>query len=109
MKQILTEMMGSSVLFDNEAEFSKICYKKLKISRFLHKSFIEVNENGTEAAAATAVVMELILIGVKHRSKEPIEFICDRPFLFLIHDKEFENIFFLGKCVNPNGTDICKN
>ena len=101
--------MESSVLFDDRAEFSKISDKKLKISQILHKSFIEVNENCTEAAAVTAVVMGCYVKGIEHRSTKPIEFICDRPFLFLIHDKEFENIFFLGKYVNPNGTDICKN
>jgi serpin B len=105
-------MMESSVLFDRRAEFSKIgdtTKINIRITKFLHKSFIEVNENGTEADAASAVVMQFFPIGIKQRSTEPIEFICDRSFLFLIHDKEFENIFFLGKYVNPNDTDIFKN
>jgi len=61
-----------------------------------HKAFVEVNEEGTEAAAATAVMME----GGTGPSK-PFEFKADHPFLFLIRDNKMGSILFMGKVVNP--------
>lgn len=69
--------------------------KWLFISEALHQSYIEVNEEGTEAAAATGLVMEATYI------PEYKEFIADHPFLFLIQHKETEAILFMGKVMNP--------
>jgi serpin B len=71
--------------------------RELFISRILHKAFVEVNEEGTEAAAATAVVMT--------KGVSPIQqiFRADHPFLFLIRDNTTGNILFLGRVVDPRG------
>jgi serpin B len=69
--------------------------KKLYISAVLHKAFVEVNEEGTEAAAATAVV-----IRTKSARRYP-SFRADHPFLFLIRDKATGSILFLGRYAEP--------
>jgi serpin B len=74
--------------------------EKLYISKVLHKAFVEVNEKGTEAAAATAVMMP-------KEEKAPItvpfvpRFSADRPFVFLIRDVKTGSILFLGSVTNP--------
>jgi serpin B len=73
----------------------------LYISSVLHKAFIEINEEGTEAAAATAVVMELLSNGETVSPR--INFDCDHPFLFTIHHKETGTILFMGTVENPLG------
>jgi serpin B len=66
----------------------------------LHKAFVEVSEKGTEAAAATAVMM-------KEKSARPESvpftptFRADRPFLFLVRDRQSDSILFLGRVLNP--------
>jgi serpin B len=60
------------------------------------KAFVAVDESGTEAAAATAVVMER-----KGGPREPAIFRADRPFLFLIRDRETGSILFLGRVSDP--------
>lgn len=67
----------------------------LYISDALHQSYIEVNEEGTEAAGATAIIMEATSI------PDYSEFIADHPFLFLIQHKETGAILFMGKAMNP--------
>ena len=67
----------------------------LYIADVLHKAFVEVNEKGTEAAAATAVVMELAAI------MDPLIFEADHPFIFIIQDRESGNILFMGKVEDP--------
>ena len=69
--------------------------KKLYISAVLHKAFVEVNEEGTEAAAATAVV-----IRTRSARRYP-SFRADHPFLFLIRDKATGSILFLGRYAEP--------
>ena len=69
--------------------------KKLYISAVLHKAFVEVNEEGTEAAAATAVVIQ-----TKSARRYP-SFRADHPFLFLIRDKATGSILFLGRYAEP--------
>ena len=61
------------------------------ISRVMHKSFIEVNEQGSEAAAATIVELQ------ETAALEPEIFRADRPFVFLIYDKNSSTILFIGK------------
>jgi serpin B len=69
----------------------------LFISKIFHKSFIDVNEEGTEAAAATAVVMNRRMAVME----TILELNCDHPFIFLIHEKNSNAILFLGKYVKP--------
>jgi serpin B len=71
----------------------------LFISDVLHKAFIDVNEKGTEAAAATAVLMTL---GAARLPVEPPrEFRADHPFLFLIRDSTTGSMLFLGRVAKP--------
>jgi serpin B len=74
--------------------------KELFISDVIHKAFIDVNEEGTEAAAATAVVMG----GAAAPGASPPIFRADHPFVFLIQDKETGTILFIGRVVNPAGS-----
>jgi len=93
--------MGMPLAFDpSKADFSGMNGGKesLCISEVVHKAFVGVNEEGTEAAAATAVVMTA-LEGM--RMDEPPVFRADHPFIFLIRDKASGCILFLGRVVNP--------
>jgi serpin B len=74
--------------------------EKLYITKVLHKSFIEVNEKGTEAAAATAVVMAMPASAPISVSFTPT-FKADRPFLYLIRDRATGSILFMGRMMNP--------
>ena len=67
----------------------------LYITKVIHKAIIEVNEEGSEAAAATAVIM-----GVKAVLHKPV-FKADQPFLFLIRHNETGSILFMGRVNNP--------
>jgi serpin B len=62
------------------------------ISAVVHKAFVEVNEKGTEAAAASGVSMP---------SSLPPSFRADHPFLFLIRDRSTGSVLFLGRIMNP--------
>jgi len=88
--------MGMKDAFSNAADFSGMSERKdLYISSVVHKAFVEVNEEGTEAAAATGVVMKLLSIS------EPIVFRADRPFIFMIRDNATQSILFIGRVCNP--------
>ena len=79
------------------ADFSGMTGKSdLYIGKVIHQAFVEVNEEGTEAAAATAVVMESWGLSVT-----PV-FRADHPFIFIIQQKETGNILFMGRVSNPN-------
>jgi len=69
--------------------------KDLFIDKALHQSFIEVNEEGTEAAAATSIIMALTA------TPDQNEFIADHPFIFLIQHKETGALLFMGRVMNP--------
>ena len=92
--------LGMGMAFDeNEANFSRMLpdeettTKKLYISKVDHKAFVEVNEEGTEAAAVTNV-------GIVATSAPPM-FIANRPFFFAIHDNETKTVLFMGNVVDP--------
>ncbi len=76
--------------------------KQLYIGAVIHKAFVDVNEEGTEAAAATAVVM---IAGAANPTREMVPFIpefrADRPFLFLIRDTKTGVVLFVGRVMNP--------
>jgi serpin B len=81
-----------------QADFSGMTGKKdLFISAVVHKAFVEVNEEGTEAAAATGVGMALTAA----MPQEPPVFRADHPYLFLIRDNQTGSVLFLGRVVDP--------
>lgn len=95
--------MGMRRAFDAAAaDFSGIDdgAGRLVISRVIHKTFVDVDEHGTEAAAATAIVMKR---GSARPSAEPIPFVCDQPFLFFIVDDATGLVLFQGRCADPRG------
>ena len=95
------ESMGMHKAFANGADFSKMTPSNdLYISNVIHKAFIDVNEKGTEAAAATAVVMVAESVSNSLPPK-PKEFIADHPFLFYIIDNQTQAILFMGRVMNP--------
>ena len=91
-------LMGMPDAFDPElADFSAMVgQKELYISAVIHKSFLEVNEEGSEAAAATGVVVSVTSI-----APSPPIFKADHPFVFFIRDNKSQSILFLGRVLNP--------
>lgn len=93
--------LGMSLAFQSDADFSNMTESNnLHISEVIHKAFIEIDEEGTEAAAATAVVMTVESISV-HEPMLPKQFIADHPFLFYIVDDATNAILFMGKMMEP--------
>ena len=92
--------MGMPDAFDpDQADFSGITKaEKLFISAVLHKAFVAVDEKGTEAAAATAVIMAG---GAAPAPAEPKVFTADHPFIFLIRHRQTRAILFMGRVANP--------
>ena len=90
--------MGMPVAFSQAADFSGMTgNRNLAITDVLHKAFVSVDEAGTEAAAATAVIMDEIVAVLEL----PVEVTLDSPFIFLIRDIETDAILFIGRLVNP--------
>jgi len=93
--------MGMPTAFSGNADFSGMTGKTgLCISKVIHKAFVEVNEEGTEAAAATAVTMKMTSAGPGHEPKRLV-FNANHPFIFIIQQKTTGNILFIGRMVNP--------
>jgi len=90
--------MGMPIAFSMDADFSGMDgTRELYIGEVLHKSFITVDEAGTEAAAATAVEMQL-----KGAPMDPVTVTVNRPFIFFIRDIETGAILFVGRVVDPS-------
>jgi serpin B len=90
--------LGMAQAFSEQADFSGMTGQRdLFISEVVHKAFVSVDENGTEAAAATAVIMRATAA-----LAEPVEMTMDRPFIFLIRDLETGAILFVGRVVEPS-------
>jgi serpin B len=92
--------MGISEALSGSADFSGMSDEKrgLQISDVIHKAFIDVDEEGTVAAAVTAVSME----GGTARSEEPVSFVADHPFLYVIRDRHSDSILFMGRVIDPD-------
>ena len=96
LKELLSDMGMVDAFALPPADFSGMSGQKdLYITKVIHKAIIEVNEEGSEAAAATAVVM-----GVKAVLHKPV-FKADQPFLFLIRHNDTGAILFMGRVNNP--------
>ncbi len=90
--------MGMGIAFSANADFSKIdptC--GMLISRVIHNTYVEVNEEGTEAAAVTVVEF----VGTSIIDEVPVYLNIDRPFLFVIREKDTGAILFIGRVNNP--------
>jgi serpin B len=90
--------LGMGVAFSDWADFSNISDQSLQISRVIHQSFIETNEEGTEAAAATIVEMIFSTIGT---GPSVWKVDIDRPFLYFIHENSTGTILFVGRVSDP--------
>jgi len=96
LKDALSEL-GMPVAFTARADFSGMTKQEpLEIADVIHQAFIAVDEKGTEAAAATAVIMR-----ATSAPERQIELRIDRPFLFLIQDDETSAILFMGRLADP--------
>jgi serpin B len=87
--------MGLGIAFTDQADFSGISSVDLLISDVIHKTYIDVNEKGTEAAAVTAIMFETTALG------PPSYIRFDRPYLFAITEKSSKSILFIGKVSEP--------
>ena len=83
--------------FRDSADFSGMSSQSdLHIDDVVHKAFVSVDEAGTEAAAASAVI-----VGTTSMPPEPVTVTLDRPFVFLIRDIKTGTILFIGRVMNP--------
>jgi serpin B len=102
-KELLGEYLiakGMPQSFSETADFSGMLKSEsLWIDAVIHQAFVEVNEEGTEAAAATAVVMTTESLSPSKPKR--IIFRADRPFLFFIVDDATQSVLFMGKMMNP--------
>lgn len=90
------EALGMVSAFRADADFSGMTGRReLAISSVVHKSFVEVTEEGTEAAAATGVVTGMTSAPLNNH------FHCDHPFLFFIRHNKTNNILFCGRVSSP--------
>ncbi|HPE74864.1 MAG TPA: serpin family protein [Draconibacterium sp.] len=100
LNEVLNEM-GMQKAFSGQADFSKITDQEdLFISSVRHKSFIDVNENGTEAAAVTSITFTTTSAGPGD-TVQKIYFTVDKPFVFAITEKDTGAILFMGEVQNP--------
>ena len=89
--------MGMPTAFSAGADFSGMTgTRALAISDVVHQAFVDINEEGTEAAAATAVVMVKTAL-----ARQSSVLRVDHPFLFLIRENQSGSILFLGRVIDP--------
>lgn len=97
LTSVLSKLGMPSAFDPNKADFSGMNGERnLSISAAIHKAFVDVNEEGTEAAAATGIV-----IAVTSAPLDPIVFRADHPFVFMIQDQRTGSILFMGRVTNP--------
>ncbi|CAH1780308.1 unnamed protein product [Owenia fusiformis] len=91
----ILKSLGMNAIFNKGSLTRMSNDTDLEVTSILHKAFVEVNEEGTEAAAATAIVVGVTSI------QFPIEFRADHPFLFVIRDDVTKAILFMGRVMEP--------
>jgi serpin B len=91
--------LGMKKAFTDDAEFGRLCEESLKISDVIHQAWVKVAEEGTEAAAASAVTMRAT--GALPPPGKPKLFVADHPFLFFIVDDRNGGVLFAGRVMDP--------
>ena len=95
--EVLLAEMGMPTAFSKRADFSGMTGDdSLMIDKVIHKAMIDVKESGTEAAAATAVVM-IMKTSIEPEPEKTVVFHANRPFLFFIKDNRYNSILFMGR------------
>jgi serine protease inhibitor len=89
--------LGLGLAFSNQADLRGIADAPLSISQVVHKTFLRIDEKGTEAAAATGVLIEM----TGAPASPPPTFRADHPFVFLIRDRETGAVLFMGRITRP--------
>ncbi len=93
------QALGLTLPFSDQADFSGISTAEdLMISEVIHQAYVDVNEEGSEAAAATGVILRPTAAPLP---QEPVTFRADHPFVFVIRDNRTDTILFLGRVTNP--------
>lgn len=95
LNNILTDL-GMKNAFTDQADFSNLTESKVKVSQVKHKTFIDVNEEGTEASAATSIGVSITSLPIN----QPFQMIVNRPFLYIIQDNQTDTILFMGTVNN---------
>lgn len=95
LKDILSDM-GMGLAFSGCADFTNIADTNLNIQDVIHQTFIETNEEGTEAAAATVVIIELTSV-----PSGPLVFNADHPFIYIIRETTTNSVIFMGIVNDP--------
>lgn len=95
------KQLGIVAAFEDYADFTNISNEPLKIGVARHKAFVDVNEQGTEAAAATVVIEEMAGLSPGQPPPSPVVFRADHPFLFMIQDDKTGLVLFLGRIDDP--------
>lgn len=90
--------LGMAEAFENRANFANLSSEPTKIDEVKHKTFVEVNEEGTEAAAVTSVG---IVATSAQIPQEPFNLVADRPFFCAIRDNQTGTVLFMGSIVDP--------
>ena len=96
----IPELMGVTDVFGGMADLTGIGESTkggLYVDKALHSAYVAVDEKGTEAATATAIIIMV------EEQPSPPAFVADRPFLFIIHDSETGAILFMGRLADPAG------
>ena len=90
----ILKLLGMSKAFTGGADFSRMSDVPMAVSDVIHKTYIDVNEEGTEAAAATAVLMKATSSLI---TNEPVVIKIDKPFVYVIKDNANDEILFMGE------------
>lgn len=93
--------MGIKKAFSPAADFSQMTNSQVQIDQILHKTFIKLNKNGTEAAAVTAVIAKASMAPTHEKITEKIVYL-DRPFVYAIIDTKTGIPLFLGAVYSVN-------
>ena len=102
LKEVLQRMGMPDAFDEDRANFEGISGDtELHISAVIHKAFVDINEEGSEAAAATAVGMTYGCAQPREREK-PILFRADHPFLFMIRHRSTKSVLFMGRMMDPS-------